>query len=357
MIDRLRIYELDFFRFVAAMAVLAFHYTFRGYAADDLANLDFREVSAVTKYGYLGVNFFFMISGFVILLTASSRDATGFAIARFIRLYPIFWICLTVTFCVSLILGGDQFNVSLSDYLVNLTMISSVFGWKEVDGVYWSLLVEIKFYCLIYVILLFKQIKNIVTFLNIWCAYSLLNWIFGLPYNVNFLMIPEYAPYFIAGACFYLARVHGYFTNTVLLTVISIVLSFLYAVPTVERLEIYYDTAFSLPIVLILIGGFFALFLIISKYNIGFIDNKRMLVLGGLSYPLYLLHQNIGYMLFNNYGAEANKWLMLSIVSFVVILASLFIDNVVTKVKRSNNQSKGTKHRIDGASFLDRTSD
>ena len=59
-----RQYDLDLFRFVAALAVVAYHFTFRGVAAGDGAMVtSFDAIGEVSRYGYLGVNFFFMISG------------------------------------------------------------------------------------------------------------------------------------------------------------------------------------------------------------------------------------------------------------------------------------------------------
>ena len=62
-----RVNEIDLLRFIAALAVVFFHYAFRGYAADDLSILPYPLLAPLAKYGYLGVELFFMISGFVIL--------------------------------------------------------------------------------------------------------------------------------------------------------------------------------------------------------------------------------------------------------------------------------------------------
>ncbi len=47
----------------------------------------FPILSEITKFGYLGVALFFMISGYVITLSAANRSALEFAISRFVRLY------------------------------------------------------------------------------------------------------------------------------------------------------------------------------------------------------------------------------------------------------------------------------
>jgi peptidoglycan/LPS O-acetylase OafA/YrhL len=48
---------------------------------------------------------FFVISGFVIAYSAEGRTATGFAIARFSRIYPTFVFCMTLT-CLAIAFLG-----------------------------------------------------------------------------------------------------------------------------------------------------------------------------------------------------------------------------------------------------------
>src|SRR5262249_17939386 len=98
-----RYYELDLLRFVAAFSVLLFHYTFRGTAAlDHVSDLSYPWLAPVTKDGYLGVDLFFLISGFVILMSASSGSKRQFGVSRIVRLYPAYWVCCTATFLVLL---------------------------------------------------------------------------------------------------------------------------------------------------------------------------------------------------------------------------------------------------------------
>ena len=61
----------------------------------------------------------------------------------------MFWACCTLTFIVTLLLGGAYFSVSAPQYAVNLTMLSGFFDVPSVDGVYWSLFVELRFYVLV----------------------------------------------------------------------------------------------------------------------------------------------------------------------------------------------------------------
>ena len=117
----LRVNELDLLRFIAAFMVVMFHYGFRGHAADGYSLLSLPTYATVSKYGYLGVELFFMISGFVILMTASSGSLKKFVISRIVRLYPAFWACCTITFIAILIVGDKRFTATFGQYLINLT--------------------------------------------------------------------------------------------------------------------------------------------------------------------------------------------------------------------------------------------
>ena len=130
-----RVNEIDLLRFVAALSVVFFHYAFRGYAGDAKTVMPYPMLATAGKYGYLGVDLFFMISGFVILMTASNGSFKDFAVSRAARLYPAFWACCTVTFGAILAIGGVRYHATFSQYLVNMTMLSEFFHVPYIDGV------------------------------------------------------------------------------------------------------------------------------------------------------------------------------------------------------------------------------
>ena len=69
----LRFYEIDLLRLLAALAVVFYHYTYRGYMANNYSPVAFPALAPVTKYGYLGVELFFIISGYVVLRSAQGK--------------------------------------------------------------------------------------------------------------------------------------------------------------------------------------------------------------------------------------------------------------------------------------------
>lgn len=169
-----RFYEIDLLRFLAAIFIVAFHYAFRGNAADNFTVLAFDALSPFSRYGYLGVNLFFIISGFVILLSAYKKTASDFVVSRIVRLYPAYWFCVTVTFLTILMIGSPKYKAEFFQYLTNLTMFHKCIGIESIDAVYWTLEVELRFYFLIFILILIKQLKIIKYFLGLWLALTLI---------------------------------------------------------------------------------------------------------------------------------------------------------------------------------------
>ncbi len=319
-----RYYEIDFFRFLAAMSVVLYHYTFRGYAGDKIP-VSFPQMAHVFKYGHLGVDFFFMISGFVILLTALNKDFKGFAISRIARLYPAFWVSVSITTIAIVFIGGDRFSVGLNQYLVNLTMVSRCFGVDPVDGVYWTLFVEIRFYLLISLLILLNQTSKIKLFLILWLMISIAAPHIKLPSVVQAVLITKWASYFIAGAAFYLIRKEGISTIKTGIVVASFFLSVYYSFLRVPEHESIYQVTFSYGVVFGIIAIFYLTMFLIATNKLGILNKKQMVTLGVVTYPLYLIHQNVGFMLFNYFGQSIEKHVLLLLVISAMIAGAYVI--------------------------------
>ena len=152
--SRTRVPELDLLRFTAAAAVVVFHF----YVLLPGSTAFQQAIAGVSRFGFLGVPLFFMISGFVILWTAFNRGPGQFALARFCRLFPSYWVCVLIT---SAVLGAAGGAPSWRQILANLTMCQHLFGYDSVDEVYWTLFIELKFYALVFMLLLFGQLQQI----------------------------------------------------------------------------------------------------------------------------------------------------------------------------------------------------
>ncbi|RLJ22524.1 acyltransferase [bacterium endosymbiont of Escarpia laminata] len=333
--DKQRYYEIDLLRFLAAVAVVFFHYTFRGFAANDMSILPFPVLSEVFKYGALGVDLFFIISGFVILMTAVNKDYTAFVISRITRIYPAFWASVTLTALVIVFIGGDRYQVTLSQYIYNLPMISGFFDIKFVDGVYWSLLVEIKFYFLIFLLVLANKLKWIKYFLGLWLVLTLVNVFHEMGGVLGFFFFPKWSAYFIAGAMYFIIRQEGPSIYKVAVIALCLYISLFQAFERADVASVHFNTDFSRVTTGIVITGFYVLFGFIGMGKTKWINKKVFIFYGALTYPLYLIHQNIGFMIFNSLGEIVNKYVLLvGVIALTLYLAFLINKHVERRFGR-----------------------
>jgi len=190
---------IDGFRAISIFSVLLFHYLVRWSPplnSDDFYGYHYRY-SEFFRIGQFGVHIFFVISGLVIAMTiVKSQSVVDFAVRRFARLYPAYFVAATLL-AVIISISGGVLHVSLRDYLATLTMAAPQLGAHYVDGAYWSLFVEVKFYIL--VAALFVVLKN-----NFWVgliAVSLIGAVIRpyYPHMAELLLMVHFLPLFLIG--------------------------------------------------------------------------------------------------------------------------------------------------------------
>jgi len=314
-----RFHEIDLLRFAAAFSVLLYHYTFRSSGTDIRVAVTFPELAPIFKYGYLGVELFFVISGFVVLLTALGRNARQFVVSRATRLYPAYWSCVAITFVTILLLGGDLYSATFPQFLVNLTMLQEFAEVSPIDGVYWTLTIELKFYLLVFLLVLARQIHHLQQFLGAWLlASAFLDYFPG--YNaIRFFLFPGYSYFFIAGAAFLLIRLHGISPYRLLLLAASYVGALHFGVVEGSTLARFFRGEFDPLVIALILSLFFGLFYLIALGKTKSLGRPGFIVIGALTYPLYLLHQRIGFMLFNALAPHAPRYVLLAVVIMSMI--------------------------------------
>ena len=147
-----RFQELDALRGLATVLVVFFHFTM----GRNEANLGF-------NLGTTGVDLFFIISGFVILLSLKYIEKSGhFIINRICRLYPTYWASVTITFSLILFYSiyiTDFSDVSIVQYLGNMIMFQFYLNISNLDVPYWTMIIEILFYVFMILLFHFKILK------------------------------------------------------------------------------------------------------------------------------------------------------------------------------------------------------
>ena len=285
----MRIKELDAFRGIAAFSVMIYHFT-------TIYDITFSEVSTKFSldYGWLGVPFFFILSGFVITLTVEKcKSAKEFLLKRFLRLYPTYWICLSVT--VAVIFLGDwgakyeTFNKSIPEVLMNYTMFHRYFNFDNVDGAYWSLLPELLFYILMAALLTIGRHKQLIIYNSILISICSIHYFFPLPIIGKTLAV-HYILLFMIGINFYkIYTQQSNLYNHILIFINLTIGVFLYQIEHFKHSVLFLGISFTLIVL--------SFYLFVFKKLVLFGRITPLVFLGTISYALYLIHQNVGYIL------------------------------------------------------------
>jgi peptidoglycan/LPS O-acetylase OafA/YrhL len=310
-----RLYEIDLLRITAALAVVVYHYTFSGYAGH-LTSIAFPAVSTVTRYGYLGVDMFFTISGFVVLLSAWGRRPHEFVISRVVRLYPAYWVAVTITAIVAITLSHGLFKVTLAQYVANMTMLNSLPHIANVDVVYWTLWAEIRFYLIVFVLAWIGITRaRVLTMLWLWLAATAVIEAHILPPGVagaiDVFVQSQWSHYFIAGMALCLIYRTGFSWQLGAVLVIAYGNAVYQAVNFAHLVSDRYHQALHPPIVVAVITVIFIVTTLIALRVTRRFGRPWFAVAGALTYPLYLVHAYNGFVLFNVFGGAVNRWVLL----------------------------------------------
>ncbi|MFJ7270290.1 acyltransferase family protein [Streptomyces sp. NPDC099050] len=352
-----RLYALDGLRLLAALAVLSFHWTaFAGVPEvwGGKVPSDFMpDIARFTSYGWLGVQLFFIISGFVICMSCWGRKPGDFFVSRVIRLFPGYWAAVLLTAGVLLLvphLGrpGARNGLDLQTVLANFTMFVSPLGYHYVDGVYWTLWMELQFYLLFAIVVTMGlTYRRVVAFCGIWAAAALLAPQTKIPLLESFAM-PQESPFFIAGVAMFL--MHRFGPNLLLWGIVGF--SWLVAMSRIGGMKHTYENATGHPLSWTVVAAIITLcYLVIIMVALGHLDRiqwKWLTVAGALTYPLYLIHQEAGWTLIHwlrtlGIGSGA----ALAIALAVALLTAWLIHRVVERplsglMKRGLNKSLRT---------------
>jgi peptidoglycan/LPS O-acetylase OafA/YrhL len=302
---RKRYYEIDVLRFAAATSVMLYHYLFFAWQDRKIAVARFAAGFTAARYGYLGVELFFMISGFVILLTAQRGDPMRFVRSRVIRLYPAYWICVTLTAGIIALWGSSDFRVTVGQYLVNLTMFQKLVGVENIDGVYWTLLTEIKFYALVWLVLRFRALPLLRTWVWLWLMTSATTLV--LPHKLveglQAVLVAKWAPYFSIGiACFLLRRDGAKKATDWLLLASAGLLAVIFAARRAADLSTLLRVTIAGPVAAAVVACMVLVFAAVAVDWTRFLRWSSLETVGALTYPIYLLHAFVGYVAMERLG-------------------------------------------------------
>lgn len=317
-----RLYCLDLLRFLAALAVTLYHLCFHQWALDGSTPVRYPELAAWVSYGCLAVPLFFIISGFVISISMTGKTAGQFARGRFLRLYPMFWICLLLTAITLSVWGTSERQLSAATLLANATMSPHLLHQPYLDDPYWTLQVELRFYAMMFVLLLFRRGASLLTFAAGWLVLSLVDWFWRIPV-LHVQLALDSAPFFAAGIVFSEIFRRGARSVHWLLLGMALGLGHLRSLANLREDIGGKNWPVSEVVILCTLAVFFLIFAGIATRKI--VLHRRpafITALGGITYPLYLLHNSIGVTIFQQCHGAINRWLLLTaVVSGFLLLA------------------------------------
>lgn len=288
--------------------------------------------TVLVKYGDLGVQLFFLISGFVILMSLERTESFWkFIKNRWIRLFPGMLICSLIIYITAVFFYERPLGIpQLKSLLPGVLFIDEGFLEKVLkidfpilESSFWSLYVEVKFYVIFG--LLYYFFKRNIALLGLFViyiiavGYQILDFHHLLPqyllkfkaYIGNFV----YFGWFVSGALAYL-----YYKNRKKSFLLAFIVATICAMFYMYKLQDMTRNIYLLILILIFLGSLFW-----RPLN-SFFSMKFFKFIGFISYPLYLLHENmmISWMIkINNYFQL--PYFILPIIAFSLVIPIAYL--------------------------------
>src|SRR5665213_1305948 len=324
--DVSRVGGLDLLRLAAVGAVVLYHYGFWGPASNGMPQVAVPSLASFAQYGFLGVPVFFIISGFVIAYSAEGRTAVGFGIARFSRIYPTFLFCMTLTFLATLILGASHFEVSAAQWFANVFIAAPALGQAYVDTSYWSLVIEVVFYAWVALFIALGLFpRRIDLIILAWLCITFANELTIDAPIVEKVFMADDSGFFAVGLLIYEyhrgrrdARLYG-------LMAVSIGTAVFQAIHKLERIGVHTSGSFDPNIVAAICLVSIAVIFLATRLRRLPLPSGVILAVGGMTYPLYLLHMQTGYVIFLAIGPSRNPALAATLIQCGAVVLALAV--------------------------------
>lgn len=323
-------------RGIAILIVVAYHYFGRWTLTAGEPLYPYGDAFArwpLAMDGQVGVDLFFMISGFVIF--ESLRRSSGplsFAARRADRLVlPMVGLSL-LAFCVLTLLPTPYFAVRLADFVPSWSLTSpNLWRWLDpqvswVDPAYWTLFIEVRFYALL-ALLWFGLGRSEIRATAVLSATALAAVMAesavlaqgqtGLSEALDLLLFPAHICLFACGALYNrLYRGKATSWEKVALAVLGIV--------GAARVIGAPDDIALFANLVVWLALFHLGFLLLARRSplTGWLRWRPLAGVGLISYSLYLVHQGLGLALISRLPAAWPVPLQLAGVALITLLVT-----------------------------------
>lgn len=328
-----RLTALDGMRFVAALSVLFYHYFASNHDAWGQGTVDtFPHLHPLAVFGSFGVQLFFVVSGFVILLSAWGRDVRAFTASRVARLFPAYWVSVALMLVLLLLVAPGEKSVTVGDAAANLTMVQRALGVHDLEAVYWTLWSELRFYVLVGILLAVGLTRErVLAFATIWPVAGAV----AVQAKSNLwstVLVGADAPLFAGGMVLFLLtrrpRSLGLWLalglNVALAGVIS---GRTQALRIASSAEVTIGPATYWTAVVVC----FALVALVTLTPLNRISWAWLTVVGALTYPLYLIHMSWGRWMIAELNPHLPVAATFAVVTLTMLVAAYLIHRLVER--------------------------
>lgn len=289
------LYSLQGLRAIAALLVVYYHshgLLVKRASELNLAGPFWFEESEITKWGAVGVDVFFVLSGFIIFYITWDKKYTvsKFLLHRINRIYPIWWAALTCMVIISL-LPGSSANFTVSQIIQSYLLIPASYEETQVKPVLpigWTLYYEMTFYLVAGSLITLPPMLRLQLVTALFVVLSFI----GVAVDFDTPVLQVVTNYrtleFVMGgwiACLFITRPAVVHTN--LLSGIALVTAVVSPL-----LFIFYDELAGAAVVLVRASFAAALFVLCLWCTpvINFTRHRAMVWIGNASYSIYLFH-------------------------------------------------------------------
>ena len=233
---------------------------------------------------------------------------------------------MTTTFLVTLAIGSPRFSTNFLQWLANVFVISPALKQPFMDGAYWSIVYEITFYGWVFVLIATGAFRrHLVTLLFFWLIISYGNEMLAHSQLVRRALLTDESGFFAAGIVLYQMS-GGRRPKRVLmeLLLLAVMVAVTQACLKAEWNREHYTCEFDTVVVAII--SISAIGIVAAAMRVKLrLPTGLIMSIGGLTYPLYLLHQHIGYMLFNYFSGSASPGVLIGIVTVVMLVGAWIV--------------------------------
>jgi peptidoglycan/LPS O-acetylase OafA/YrhL len=253
-----------------------------------------------------------------VLLSAWGRRPHEFVISRIVRLYPAYWVAVTLTTVMALTLSRGLFTVTPLQYVANLTMLNATAHIANIDVVYWTLYVEIRFYLIVFVLAWAGITRSrVVTVLWAWLVATALIESHVLPpgpaTTLDIVVQSQWSHYFIAGMAMCLIYRTGFSWQLGGIVAICYGNAVYQAINFGHLVSNRYHQTLHSSVIAIIITLIFVVMTLIALRATRRLGRPWFAVAGALTYPLYLVHAYNGFVIINLIGRYLDRWVVLAV--------------------------------------------